>query len=241
LKKLPTNASTYIGTAFTHFQAMSIMYSLVKQYVIDARNSFLATSDVSSQMKDSHLFDLDTNSTLNDFYSSISNNFIHTLEMFNGFTQASGLISVYSTNWNPYFLDLTEDNSMYFQSQSYGECDCAISSSCIQNSTPNVVGCSPVESLLQSTLECLYDQLCINQMCSIIQSPYFPKPLDKNKSRFPVNSSIQSIVAEMFIELWFTNISYENYFEQCHPNSCSYTFTERSNLLYVLTNCSIYS
>jgi hypothetical protein len=120
LEKLPTNAFTYIGTALTHFQAMSIMCNLVKQYVIDTRNSFLATSDVSSQMKDSHLFDLDTNSALTDFYSTISNNFVYTLEMFNGFTQASGLISVYSTNWNPYFLDLTEDNSIYFQSQSYG-------------------------------------------------------------------------------------------------------------------------
>jgi hypothetical protein len=41
--------------------------------------------------------------------------------------------------------------------QSYEECDCVISSSCIQNSISNVpryvVGCLPLESFFRSTID----------------------------------------------------------------------------------------
>jgi len=239
LPPLPTNAFTFSGTAFTYFQAMSLMCHLAIQAVIDAQDLFLATSVVTSQMPNFHLFDSNTNSTLDDFQSTLSNNFIHNLDMFRGLVQGNGLVSVYSTNWNLFLPNLTIDNTIYMKSQSYGECDCATSSSCIQNSTPYlpgyVVGCLPLESFLRSTLECLYDQLCVNQMSSYVESSYFPTALNRTNSRFTVNTSVNIIVEEMFIEAWLFNKSYENFFQECQPISCSYISSERYNLIYVIT------
>ena len=169
LVTLPINAFTFNGTAFAHFQSISIMCNLVKQAVIDGRDSFLQTSVLSSQMPNIDLFYINTNSTLNDFKKSLSNNFLHNLQMFRDLTQGNGLVSVYATNGDVFLLpNLTADQTIYMKFQSYSECDCGITASCIQNSIPYVpgyvIGCLPLESLLRSTFECLYDQICVDQM-----------------------------------------------------------------------------
>ena len=207
---------------------------------MDGRDAFLQTSVLSSQMPNIDLFYLNTNSTLNDFKKSLSNNFIHNLQMFRGLTQGNGLVSVYATNGDLFLLqNLTADQTIYMKFQSYGECDCGLTASCVQNSIPYipgyVIGCLPLESFLRSTFECLYDQICVDQMSSYVNSSYFPKSLVNFNSRFAKNTTISDIVEEMFIESWFNNVSYENFFEECQPNSCSYTITERYNVIYVIT------
>jgi hypothetical protein len=237
--KLPISVYKFVSTSFGQFRSLSVMCDLTKQAVIDGRNLFLVTSDVSSQMPNKDLFDLQTELIVNDFQLSLPNSFIQNLEMLRGFSQGSAFISIYSTNWKVYLRNLSVDPSIYFKSQSYGECDCAISSTCIQNSIPYipgyVVGCSPLESLLRSTLECFYDQLCINKMSSLVNSSFIPKSLNKSNSQFNLNISINEIVQQMFIESWSINISYRNFFEECQINSCSYIQIEQHNIIYVLT------
>ncbi len=230
---------TFVGTAFTHFRAMSTMCDLAVSAVSNAQDLFFSTSVVSSQMPNLNLFYLETNSTIEDFQSTLSNNFIHDLQMFRGLAQGNGFISVYSTNWNLFVRNLTIDQRIYTRSQSYGDCDCAISASCIQNSTPNilgyVIGCLPLESFLQSTLECLYDQLCVNQMSSYVLSSYIPKALNQKRTKYTLNTLINTIVQQLFIETWSINVSYGNFFAECQPISCSYTQVEQYNIIYVIT------
>ena len=240
VRSLPTSIFTFNRTAFAHFQSMSIMCNLAKQAAIDARELFLQTSVVSSQMPPMDLFYFNTNLTLNNFQSSLSSTFNHRLQMFRGLSQGNGLASVYSTNWNLFlFPDFHTNPKIYMKSQSYGECDCAISSSCIQDSIPfvrgYVVGCLPIESYLLSTFECLYSELCVNQISSYVQSSFIPKSLNETELRFAMNTSINDLVKEMFIESWSNNVSYARFFEECQPRSCSYVLTERYNVLYVIT------
>ena len=37
------------------------------------------------------------------------------------------------------------------------------------------------------------------------------------------------------MELWSTNVSYENYFNHCAVDSCVYSYIDHANLLYTLT------
>ena len=239
----PEHVLTFDHTAFSHFQSLSIMCRLARQAVVDDRDLFLSTSVVTSQMPDADLFHLNTNSTFRDFQSSLSDSFIHNLQMFRRLSQGSGLVSLYSTNWHlrspSNFFNAHRLRPISTKSTTYGGCDCAISSSCIQNSIPvvagYVVGCLQIESFLRSTLECLYSHSCLHQISSEIVSSFVPPPLNQTESRFPMNIPNDDIVQEMFIESWSKDVSYEKFFEKCQPRLCSYTVAERYNPIYVVT------
>ena len=58
-------------------------------------------------------------------------------------------------------------------------------------------------------------------------------PLDLTLST--PNATVQSLVNELFIDQWKTNVTYERYYAACEPLSCSYLINERGNLLYVIS------
>ncbi|CAF4415992.1 unnamed protein product, partial [Adineta steineri] len=95
--------------------------------------------------------------------------------------------------------------------------------------------CLPLNSFLQSTFECLYNQSCINIISSYVNASIIPRILNNTNSRFNSNLLTSDIVEEMFIESWSINISYKAFFQQCQPTSCSYKLIDRYNLLYVVT------
>jgi hypothetical protein len=96
--------------------------------------------------------------------------------------------------------------------------------------------CTPLESLLQSTIECLYDDSCVDDLTvylnMTLQSPI---PLNENQTRFSPNDTIDSIVQQMFIETCSPNVSYQEFFNECRPLSCSITLTERNSFIVIFT------
>ena len=44
-----------------------------------------------------------------------------------------------------------------------------------------------------------------------------------------VNTSVKELISRLFIQKWTTEISYRNYFDQCAPESCTYSIIERTN------------
>jgi hypothetical protein len=79
-----TNLYTFTGTAFAYFQSLSIMCELTKQAVIDAQDLFLGTPVVSAYMLDYDLFDEQTNAALTSYKSTLSNSFVHKLQILLG-------------------------------------------------------------------------------------------------------------------------------------------------------------
>jgi len=96
-----------------------------------------------------------------------------------------------------------------------------------------MIGCLPLESMLQSTLECIYDQTCLNKITETVSNESVP-PLLASRTRFQsINTTkLESIAAELFIEDWRVNFSYEKYFNNCQCKICSYTLSKRFNILY---------
>ncbi|CAF3747101.1 unnamed protein product [Rotaria sp. Silwood1] len=99
-----------------------------------------------------------------------------------------------------------------------------------------MAGCIPLDSMRQSTLECLYNQSCVN---AISLQPKFSGPfkaLNASLSRFPLNSTIESIFNEsLFVESWGNQSSFENYYAACAPQSLSYSYQTRFHLSKILT------
>jgi hypothetical protein len=96
-------------------------------------------------------------------------------------------------------------------------------------------GCLPINSLLQSSLECFYDQTCIDQLASLVSDGQHFSAIDLHEhSVFQHNSTFQSVIDLIMIEHWRKNFSYQDYFHQCKPVYCTYFVNERRTATVVL-------
>ncbi|CAF4038041.1 unnamed protein product [Rotaria sp. Silwood2] len=98
-----------------------------------------------------------------------------------------------------------------------------------------MAGCIPLDAMRQSTLECLYNQSCVNAI-SLQPKISRPKALNASLSRFSLNSTIGSIFDEsLFVESWQNQSSFENYYAACAPQSLSYSYESRFHLGTIIT------
>ncbi|UJR06785.1 hypothetical protein I4U23_011072 [Adineta vaga] len=205
------NAFTLHGTIFSHFQVLRSLCNLAK----DAIN----------------------------FKSTLSDHYLNNLQLIRGMMQSNAFVSLYSTNWYPVLNNWSNWNyfsTIYMKPQHYGNCNCLTSSACNQPSVPFIqgylVGCTPLEAVLHSSIECMYEQACIDRLTMYLNlSSSTPTPLNQSETRFLSNDTVDSIVQQMFIETCSSNVSYNQFFQQCRPLSCSVTLIKRNSLTVVIT------
>jgi hypothetical protein len=113
----------------------------------------------------------------------------------------------------------------------------SVQSTPLRNVSGFFVGCSAVESLLQSTLECLFDCSCLKTIHTFIPSSNITGvyTLNTNQTRFAPNTSIEILINKLFIEKWSMEPSFSKYYTRCAPILCTYTLSKRKNPLYVIT------
>ncbi|CAF1384713.1 unnamed protein product [Rotaria sp. Silwood1] len=118
-----------------------------------------------------------------------------------------------------------------------------------------VVGCSPMDGLRMSTLECFFSSDCINIILNYLDyytqidgSPPtdFVPPVEPtlivaalNSStppRFSSDTPIGQLIDDLFIEEWLNTSTYESYFATCAPSTCQYQNAETHNVWYVITS-----
>ena len=130
-------------------------------------------------------------------------------------------------------------------------CACALSSTCTQASihhhysnntlsfkVPGFYGaCYVIESLFRSTLECFYDQDCIDKIQNYISREQWINvtALDASLSNYSKNSTIQELAENLMIEQWYAPTIFENYYNECQPVQCTYTFETNNDLIYIFT------
>jgi hypothetical protein len=107
-----------------------------------------------------------------------------------------------------------------------------------------ISSCMPVDACLLSSLECFFNQSCVNgifpyqRMIDGVMWNF--TALNSNNtlksSRFNINSTIKSIVDELMVEEWFIQEQdlYEKYFQQCAPVVCTYLTNVYPDFLSVL-------
>ncbi|CAF3848222.1 unnamed protein product [Rotaria sp. Silwood1] len=99
------------------------------------------------------------------------------------------------------------------------------------------VGCVPQNALFQSTLECFYNQTCLNIVISLTGALRTVSPLNISNSfsRFSPTTTIAVLIDNLMIESWENSIDFATYFQICAPKICSYSYVQRFFLIYMIT------
>ena len=93
--------------------------------------------------------------------------------------------------------------------------------------------CYPYDALTVSTLECFYDLACIELLVSDVSNF---RPLNASlPSKFFTNETIESLAYKLMAEEYWSSYSVENYYLECGPPQCIYTYTHYSTYLTVIT------
>ncbi|CAF5215947.1 unnamed protein product, partial [Rotaria magnacalcarata] len=105
------------------------------------------------------------------------------------------------------------------------------------------IGCSIIDTIQNSTLQCLYNQTCVDLLELFIQR--IPERLSNNTNvtalnsmlhtRYPPDTSILRMSDQLFFQEGLIEISYVEFYKQCAPNYCSYTHEKHSNFLVIIS------
>lgn len=107
--------------------------------------------------------------------------------------------------------------------------------------------CTSSESFFATDLFCYFQQSCIDALLDaynydmptrlpLPEATRNIRPLNSSiPSRFLMNDSIDIIFNELMVEEWRIKGNFDGYYETCAPELCTYTYTERLNILYVVT------
>jgi hypothetical protein len=99
-----------------------------------------------------------------------------------------------------------------------------------------IAGCMSMESMLYSTLECLTDQTCLNQIGAYMN--YSSIPINSfsvlNRSQLTRNLTVETLAKNLFVDQWIINKSFEKYFQQCQPLFCQYIDYQTNTFIHII-------
>ena len=254
------------------FQLLTKFCSLTEQTIVDSLLLFQKSEFIFSDLLSEEDLRSRANVLATEFISSTERSFARELALIRVTTQGNQLLTGTYANFGlPVSNGSTNSTTAavnivpgYFNNPDGTPCFCARNSTCAQlmgiyywdafyetNTLLYVIpsfyfGCMIVDSVLQSSLECFFD----DSTCLDTILPYFwnltlfinVTRLDTTRStQFPSNSTIETLAYKLFVEEWYTNVSYASYFVSCAPESCTYTHMQTKSILYVvITLLSIY-
>ncbi|CAF4225240.1 unnamed protein product [Didymodactylos carnosus] len=218
--------------------------------------NFNSTTYLTSTAVNKILFQAQLSEVVAIFQQTTINSFKNSLYLVSELTQGNALSGL-ATN---YIFRLVPDSAFEFAPVPFGFfqptgelCYCKTNISCITRSMiygpghidlyiiPSFyMGCYITESLLSSTLECFFDQSCLDaintHLYNISEYPFNATVLNSSsKSQFTVNSTLRQIVQQLMIEEWNSEVSFDKYYNSCTPEECTYTYQKRIDLIYILT------
>ncbi|CAF0909239.1 unnamed protein product [Adineta steineri] len=112
----------------------------------------------------------------------------------------------------------------------------------------SIVSCYAIDSLLLSTLECLYVEIeCFSILMNYVKEGYLtnkttsswvdvhPLVHDSTSSQYTPNTSVRMILKKLMIEQWNPISIYEKFYESCAPIYCTYSQNTRKKTILNLT------
>jgi hypothetical protein len=232
------------------FKALRTFCKVINSTIFDSLTRFYSNQYVSAFVTPLHIFETQTQSLIDQFKSSTINRFLLFHSMIRGTTQGNSLLSGKETNYK--IQPPNHELSLLPATQEYDGCACSYSSTCrIQSHiykypdptslfhVPGFyAGCYVTEALLQSTLQCFYNQTCINDLQTYIRSwtIILPRAIDSSAStRYSENSSINELLDNLMIEEWNPSRMYDEYYDACLPKECTYVIEVRNDIIYIVT------
>ena len=273
LREVNLNSTLFVGFDFRNsgqsfFTLMRDQCQSSKEIVENAIRSFKTRRLVTLNCLSRTQFNDESSARLKRLDRQTIKSSMNLLELIRSSIHTNHLVSDLFTNVG--FFSKTDNQTskrslqFYFRSLSNGSCSCAYSYECVRPqgfylqsddgiSHPReiipglVLGCYTIDSLLFSTLECLFEQTCIKliiDMYDFNASGLFQRldiettrirALRIEDSRFSPNTTLESIVSQLFIEDWRSSKNFTAYYNRCAPNQCTYTLTRRFDKAYMVT------
>ena len=220
---LPTD---FLYSASGQFQLLTSLCKLSEKTVTDALVNLFSRDLVNANLLPNDLFTPHVTTVINEFLNALPSSFLFTLSLIRETTGANMIMTTLSTNWIIATPPVITNRSIAHTTPLiYQQCSCALSPQCVQPSRNMYAGCYPLETLLQTTFECLYNQQCIDP------TNHFQAMNSTQPTVFDINTTIESIVNKLMIEEILTRASYTAYFTQCAPSSCRYSYIEHNNIM----------
>ncbi|UJR06780.1 hypothetical protein I4U23_011067 [Adineta vaga] len=255
---LTSNLSTEIRTDYrrflsAHLQFLHGLCQLSTQLVNNFVDQFLTSLFITTQLLPEKKFFQRLNLTIEQGKSNIPIKFNHLLFLIRRINHGNAIISTYGTNFE-YIVPWDRLYNVYAPVQAiiYNDnCSCGLHSNCITQANftePNSsklisliglkIGCTPSESFLASTLECFYNQSCIDHIekyTLYTNSQNSSHPLSITANHFSINTTVSELIQHLFVDEWLITNNYITYFQQCKPFLCSYTYIQQFSVLYIVT------
>ena len=240
------NDRSFHTTASVQFQGLASLCRLSKETVNLSLTQFYASKFISDQLISDELFHIEMNSTVTSFQKSVPQGFKRTLDMIRGIIYGNFMISVYQTNWEFTAFETNNYSPIYANPVVYNSsCSCGISAKCSQLAMLNgsiidglVIGCYPLESILQSSLQCFYNQICLEFILLYFGTPSSNVTFHRLSSRnqYGINEKVEQMIERLFVDNWNTVYSYEKYFQQCRPSYCTYSLIQDFDVVHLIVN-----
>ena len=242
----------FIETCIDAFQALKGLCELINQTLSDSLTQFYFVQYVSASVTSSDLLQSQTEALIDQLRSTTINHFRSSLSTVRNITQSNAILSSRLTNYALYYNNFTSSISFTTRIYSHLSCHCAISPTCVEetsfyNPSNGLVvflvpgfygGCYAIESLLQSTLQCFYNQTCVDAIQFYLSSslPLNVKTLNSSvSSNYLINSTVNELLDKLMIEEWNLSTMYEGYYNQCRPAQCTYTYETRNDAIHIVT------
>jgi hypothetical protein len=98
------------------------------------------------------------------------------------------------------------------------------------------VGCFILNGVLQSNLSCLYNSSCLSQLNTHLNdSLHSFNATALNVSNSSLLPTVGELVEMLMVDEWLFNSSYDSYFTQCNPSTCTYSYTKQFDILFIIT------
>jgi len=255
--------SHLIYTGSSHFRTLAMFCEIANLTIVAVTHRFSSMMFTNAQVVTAELFDSQMNTLIDTLLKSTQAEFLYTMSLINAVLQANQYVSIWETNvilrqrdfsrLDPLMLEPLRiiAFSTTSETESGQICYCVRNAACnltsiLDEFSVTIEGvrsasCSILDSVLESTLTCWYSKTCFNEVRDIFSS--FQIPITKNAtlldprlpSRFPPDTPIRMIVNEIMVERWNRSVSYGNFYQNCRPTYCSFTYEARNYIVYIIT------
>ena len=220
----------YVYSGSGQVLGIAFLCELSQQVVTDSSLQLLTNDFINSQLLSSNQLHEQIQRRVRDFRTTMPKSTINTFSLIRETTSANMLMNALSNSWVFARSNRTTDWGVRTIPVDYSGCNCGLSPKCSQMIYEVRFGCYVIEALLQSTLAAFYESTRFPLTLT------FPSlNISLHPTRFGINATVESILNELMIEQFSSNISYENYYAQCAPSSCISSYTGKSNLIESLT------
>ena len=241
----------YSRNAGSQFHFLKNLCTEANETIMNSLEQFSNQTLITTQVIPKETFESQATAFIEEWKKLTSNTFNRTLQLIRA-TQYGNHLTAADTNA---FFDVNEMMSNRFTLNSsiyYDDCNCMVSPWCHSHmhvyyvgrgnfydyfDIPGFfVGCYRLEALRKSTLECFYNQTCMYSIDDAIQIENIRFNFTAlNVTDNLANETIDSVVRNLFVDKWSENISFDNYFMVCAPQSCTYEYTRGRNLVFLIT------